>query len=180
MSPDRNPRRSQSTSRGSPSPLRGMYLDQSLTMDFFSNFSRFEYALKEAGYVKRNEQYGNAEIDWRKFRRAIRHSYNPEMNPEVADAVEYLFSEPPRSHALDSGSLTWEDLERKDYQTDIDWLLLLVKTVRNNLFHGSKYAYYSREELDRDTQLLKSSLVVLKAFISWNPKVKRHFEQSRE
>ncbi len=166
--------------RGSSRPRRGMYLDQCLVMTFFSDFSRFEYALKEAGYVKRNEQYGNAETDWRKFRRAIRHSYNPEMNPEVADAVKYLFSEPPRSHAVDSGSLTWEDLERKDYQTDVDWLLLLVKTVRNNLFHGSKSVYHSEEELDRDAQLLKSSLVVLRAFINWNPKVKRHFEGSRE
>ncbi len=176
MSLEKDRGNARSTPKGSLRPRRGMYLDQSLAREFFSEFSRFEYALKEAGFVRTHKRYNTAEPDWTEFEEAVEESYRLEESPEFTGAVEYLFTAPPKTQTRDGQFLDWQPLKRGN-RTDIQWLTLLVRTVRNNLFHGSKYAYYSQEELDHDTALLESSLIVLKALAGWNADVSRYFEQ---
>lgn len=176
MSLERAPKEPRPTPKNPLRPRRSLYFDQPLALKLFSEFSRFEYALKEAGYVRKHKRHGTAEPAWPMFEEAVEESYRLEEDTEFAGAVEYLFSASPRVQVRKGEALDWKPLKRGE-RTDIQWLTLLVRTVRNNLFHGSKYAYYSQEELDHDTVLVKSSLIVLKALASWNTEVSRHFEQ---
>lgn len=166
------PERVGSGPRGILRPLRRAHLDSNLITEFFFVFSRFEYALKCAGYLKPGR---NAMPNWDAFGSDVEESYNPEESLELAEAVQYLLSEPPkRQIVLDDGSLDWEPLPRENI-SDIRWLLRLVSRVRNNLFHGGKYPYRPLPEPARDTRLLESSLLVLEACLGWDKRVGRYF-----
>ncbi len=155
-------------------PLRNARLDRNLITDFFFfAFSRFEYALKHAGYLKPNRR--GAEPDWDAFGDAIEQRYSIRESPELAKAVRYLLDEPPKRQVVrDDGSLDWEDLPEENVK-EIRWLLLLIRRVRNNLFHGGKYPYMPLPEPARDTQLLESGVVVLEACLTWDDKVRRYY-----
>ncbi len=74
-------------------------------------------------------------------------------------------------------SLVWENLERREGQTDIGWLLVIVRTVRNNLFHGGKYPVPSGHirEPARDPKLLNCGLTVLETCLIWERNVKNKY-----
>ena len=168
-----SPRRARTVSRRVSRPLRRAHLDINLITEFFFVFSRFEYALKRAGFVKRDRR--NAEPNWDAFADSIERRYDPNESPKVARAVNYLLSEPPKRQIVENdNSLGWKDSNR-DNETEIRWVLLLVRRVRNNLFHGGKYPYTPLPEPARDTQLLESSLAILEACLVWDDKVKRYF-----
>lgn len=96
MSLERNPREPRPTPKNPSRPRRNLYFDQPLALKLFSEFSRFEYALKEAGFVRKHKRYGTAEPAWPMFEAAVEEAYQLEENTEFAGAVEYLFSTPPR------------------------------------------------------------------------------------
>ncbi len=75
---------------------RATNLDTTLITDFFFAFSRFEYALKRAGYVRANDD-GYAEANWAAFGRSIRRLYerDRDQNPTFSEAVDYLINNPP-------------------------------------------------------------------------------------
>lgn len=161
-------------------PLEEADLNLDLITRFFLVFSRFEYALKRAGYVRSNED-GYAEADWAAFGRSVRRLYNRDRSPALSEATEYLLSNPPKRQAVGAArTLVWEDLERREEQTDIGWLLVIVRTVRNNLFHGGKYPmpYGYLQEPARDATLLKHTLTVLEACLGWERNVRNHFTAS--
>ncbi len=155
-----------------PLPPPYKHIDKELVTRFFLVFSRFEYALKRSEFVWSNGE-GHAQPRWRDFAKDLESCYNLHESPQLAEAVEYLFSRPPQRQVVkQDGSLGWGYLKRRENQTDIDWLLDIVRMVRNNLFHGGKHM----EEPAHDNRLLKSSLIVLAACLRWNPKVKRVYE----
>ncbi len=163
-------------------PLQRAHLDGNLITEFFFVFSRFEFALKRAGFVKKpkrkpkpNAKPPSAEPDWDAFGDNIEQLYESDKNPKLARAVHYLLTEPPKRQIVrDDGSLGWEALTEENV-TEIIWLLRLVRRVRNNLFHGGKYPYTPLPEPARDTQLLESSLTVLRACLDWDKGVQAWF-----
>jgi len=156
-------------------PLRGAHLDRNLITEFFFVFSRFEYALKRAGYVRANRA-GYAEPDWVKFGQDIQPHYNRHETTSLEEAIDYLFSEPPKRQVVgEDGSLRWEDLEQNANQTELARLLAIVRTVRNNLFHGGKYPYLPVPDPARDTRLLESGLTVLASCLNWSPRVESYY-----
>lgn len=48
--------------------------------------------------------------------------------------------------------------------SDEQYVIELLKTVRNNLFHGGKYPDGPVEEIARNREILRASLVVLAGF----------------
>ena len=46
---------------------------------------------------------------------------------------------------------------------ELTWLLLMVRTVRNNLFHGGKFPLIPVSEPSRDSTLLHHSITILAA-----------------
>ena len=57
------------------------------------------------------------------------------------------------------------------------WVYLL-RLVRNNLFHGGKYEFGApAEQVERDTAIIRASLLVLDQCFEHHPQVKVEVEQ---
>jgi len=124
-----------------------------LALDFFLVFSRFEFALKRAGFVRDGAKQALA--DWEKFAKALKKI----DTSAVLKCCTYLREHPPKKQVLDGGQLSWTLPTRNG--ADIEKILLDVRTIRNNVFHGGKYGPGPVDEPLRDRQLIKDCLGVL-------------------
>jgi len=144
-------------------------------INFFFIFSRFEYGLKRAGYLKNTKL---AEPDWKKFSEdnTVKKKFDilKEKSQELKKAIEYLRSKPPKKQIQDNHKLGWDKtpLSKEDFEGCID----AVKRVRNNLFHGGKFPDPgSVKDPSRNPDLIKHSITVLKYFLDSSPKVKEQY-----
>jgi len=143
-----------------------------LATDFFHVFARFEYALKTVGYYKNQE---DAKPNWDKFAIELEDIFQNPSPGKFADAVNYFKENPPKKQIINSNNeLGWALIEPSSYLADK--ILIYVKKVRNNLFHGGKASTIPLLE-PRDEKLLKHSLVILKKCLSENSKVRMAFER---
>lgn len=109
-------------------------------VEFFALFSRFEFALLASGYVGGNSGE-NAWANWDQFAKDLHEAFYSEANsdPEIA----FIFQYPPRKLVyLGNGECKFVDGERIE---DARTLLLSIRTIRNNLFHGSKVLFSTRD-----------------------------------
>ncbi len=149
---------------------------------FIIDFSRFEYALKRAGYVQPRGSSIDAQVDWPKFDRrnanAFRHEVEEASNDRLAKAVHFLTSDPPmKLVVLEDGGikkLYWKMAVPQG--SILDKLLVFVRRVRNNLFHGEKPETLLGGS-KRGLQLIESSLEIISVCISLDATVKRYFEK---
>jgi hypothetical protein len=142
-------------------------------LKFFIIFSRTEFTLKESGCARKS-RYDIAEADWDRFANAIEPNFDPTSSPELIAAIDYLTNNPPGLQKIDpSNNLFWSANVRRPRQTNLQWRLSLVKTVRNNLFHGGKCPFDSA----RDVPLIEHSLVVLEACIKVDTKILATFSK---
>lgn len=108
---------------------------QRLAFDFFFWFSRFEYALKEAHFLRSTEIGIPAEPSWKKFCEEYRDAYRP---GPAARAL--LDADPARQIVVAGGDLDFAPVVFKLGVADLDKVAELARTVRNTLFHGGKLA----------------------------------------
>jgi hypothetical protein len=154
-------------------PFDNLEVGGSLPFAFFCVFSRYEFALKEAGFLTSIEAEANAKADWSCFSKCVQAEYSRNQEQAFVKAVACLLDKPPKKQIVKGdGSLGF----RKPTETrrDIDWVLTLVCRVRNNLFHGGKSSereFYS----ERDGILMRSSLIVLNSCLDWNDQVKTYY-----
>lgn len=128
----------------------------SVAFDFFYWFSRFEFCLKDNGFLKHDEPGANAEPGWNKFVEKLAVSY--QLSPDAKD----LLAEPPeRQIVLANGELGWRSVGIADCRSDLAKVARLVKVVRNNLFHGGKHGAAGWDNPTRAQSLLSSSKAVL-------------------
>lgn len=115
--------------------LQTLNIPQNLVLEFLATFSRFEYALKKSGYVDGNEKKVSAA--WDGFANDVA-KLEAELLGKVLDSCPYLQRHPPKKQVLKDGALHW--LERQGTSgSAIGDVLLSVRTVRNNVFHGGKF-----------------------------------------
>ena len=118
-------------------------VDQELLLEFFLAFSRFEYALKASGLFKHHPpdppRWPKAEPDWDRFAASLRDSFNASATDDLRQACDYMLDSPPNQQVICNDAVAWETPVRPDEETDIQFLLRMVRCVRNNLFHGGKY-----------------------------------------
>lgn len=147
-------------------------MDKELVWDFFVTFSRFEYALKASGKYRRRGKDAAAEADWEKFAKDLGRLEKAELNP-VLKRGAYLIENPPRKQVINSaGSLDWAEAEPNG--AEIRKLLIYIRRVRNNLFHGGK----AHRGSERDRDLIDASRSVLKAILEikgLNPALKKYY-----
>jgi hypothetical protein len=140
-------------------------VDQQLLLEFFLVFSRFEYALKASGFHKRHPpnppHYPRAEPDWDCFAARLRDKFDPNSTIKLKQACEYLLDSPPNQQVILQDAVAWETPVRPNGEGDIQFLLRMVRCVRNNLFHGGKFNIDVHEDTARTEALLRSSLTVL-------------------
>jgi len=156
----------------------GIDYDKQKAYVFFIVFSRFEYALKNGGYcTKTNTKDTKAKADWDRFGRDLRIIFNEYSSKELDCAVKYIVEGPPKLQTYDNNNLNWEDSNRYENQNQslIEWLLLMIRRIRNNLFHGGKYPNFPVEEPSRNWELIDNSLIILMSCIDLKENVKDYF-----
>lgn len=150
--------------------------DDAAVLQFFVTFSRFEYALKQAGFVRGDQSY--ATPDWDRFARERGNALFAEAeNIELTEAITLLLREPPQRQIVRNNKVTWEQNAKRNGEGNAQYLLRLVKDVRNNLFHGGKYPSrnVSGQEL-RNSRLLRACSTILEACLALDEDVKHYFE----
>lgn len=131
-----------------------------LAFDFFYRFSRFEFCLKENGYLKSEITGQKAEPGWDKF--VERHA---ETYVLTAEAAELLASPPDRQVVGDGLALEWVPVGFHDCRSDLSKVVRAVKTVRNNLFHGGKHGAAGWDIPERTHYLITWSAAVLECLV---------------
>jgi hypothetical protein len=168
--------------RGGPMTEERAYtiqFDRELVLEFFLEFSRFEYALKRAGFLKQGTD--DAIPDWDGFAQSLRERLGKKQDSQLGRARSVLMMKPPKKQVKGpSGGLAWRDNTPGDGEHEEAFLLRLVRTVRNNLFHGGKYPYPDGPVDDpaRDRELLRAAIDVLRACRRLSPRVDSLFKEA--
>jgi hypothetical protein len=151
--------------------------DKDLIFRFFAVFSRFECALKRGGFLKKQER---AEADWDSYVNQLRGQFATVKAPVFKTACDYLTSKPPDKQIVSGNSLGWKATVRGNNESIESYVIRLVRTVRNNLFHGGKYPYPvgPLSDAGRDRRLIESALAVLEECLRLSPDVRYAFEEA--
>lgn len=123
-----------------------------LAFDFFYWFSRIEFALKEARYLKSTEEGAMAEVSWNRFIEKHRDAYH------LTPAGQALIDAKPQRQIVGDGELAFRDVGFNAGATDLERVVRLANTVRNNLFHGGKHGSDYWDEPDRMRDLLTTTI----------------------
>lgn len=145
-----------------------------LACEFFVCFSRLEYALKRAGYYGLSRNFLN--VDWKRFCSDFSDRFCVDSSEELRKSFDYFESFPPRNQIIRNRKLSWSKPLLKGDSTELDWLVRVVRCVRNNLFHGGKFQSEEIEEPTRNAKLISHSVVVLKCLATLSDDVERYFE----
>lgn len=148
--------------------------DRDLVFKFFTVFSLFEHALKNAGFVTPANKHNDAQPNWDKFAVDIEGEFNPKATPELEAAVTYMLAKPVMRQVVKETQLEFFERSKPENQKEIVWISVLVRGVRNNLFHGAKFRY----DPDRDSELIRYSLVILEAWAHCNKDVERDLQHA--
>jgi len=132
-----------------------------LTLEFLAMFARFEFALKKAGYAVGDNS--KVSPDWDSFANDVAKLDATALAP-MLNASQYLQQHPPKKQVLDNGALRWV-ARQGTTGSAIGDVLLSVRTVRNNLFHGGKFPDAMVTDPLRDEQLIRDCLAVLKGLL---------------
>jgi hypothetical protein len=153
-----------------------------IVWQFFVTFSRFEYALKRAGFIT-GDRHDNAWPDWDRFaREKLGERIFEVMDAKFTEARLYLLQEPPQRQIFikSSKNIQWQANSKRSEEGDSEYLLRLVKDARNNLFHGGKYPLPDGPISDqtlRNSQLLQACLTLLEKSLELDADVKHFFEE---
>ncbi|EGR0749060.1 TPA: hypothetical protein ACMDXS_004620, partial [Vibrio parahaemolyticus] len=112
-------------------------MPEQLAIEFICTFSRLEYALKSTKFALGNEN--RVEAWWDKFANTIHEQFIALDEPDLLAATNYILTSPPRKQVLENESLKFVPQQIDTNQKSTQQLILMVRTVRNNLFHGGKY-----------------------------------------
>lgn len=124
-----------------------------LAFDFFYWFSRFEFALKEARFLKSKKVGAKAEADWDCFVAQYRGGYQP------TPAAQALIDAKPQRQIVGETELDFCDVDPGT--SDLERVVRLAQTVRNNLFHGGKHGSDYWDQPERMKTLLSTTITVL-------------------
>jgi hypothetical protein len=150
---------------GSPE-LEYVTVNRELLLRFFVTFARFEFALKNSRFFgprgTRPDELLDAQPDWDAFAKSIRPSFSADANERLRSACDYLlYLSPPWREVVVDERVMWDSSPVPNDLPETQRLLLCVRRVRNNLFHGGKFTTVPADDAGRNTCLLEHSLVVL-------------------
>jgi hypothetical protein len=151
-------------------------VDRDLVFQFFAVFSRFECSLKRTGFLKKKHK---AEANWVAYANSLRGRFGEIHIQAFEDAIRLLIQEPPRTQVVAGVALDWCDTVRGQGEHDERYILRLVTTVRNNLFHGGKYpSLVGRDDMGRNRKLLQAGITVLGHCLDLSENVRSVFEET--
>lgn len=155
-------------------PFPHFPIPQALAYEFLGTFARCEYALKCSNFAKGGSK--SVEANWDDFASAIDWHFRRIKDNAFQAAVNFLLTDSPRKQVLRDGRVTWKDSPPDKNLPKAQQALLMVRRIRNNLFHGAKVWSPEYGNRNRDIQLLEAGLIVLKLCASVNREVQRAYE----
>lgn len=155
--------------------FRHLNVPVAIAVEFLAVFSRMEYALKSTEFA----DGGPARVEpaWDRFANHIHERFVRLEDAELNRSVKFLLEKPPRKQVLLDGRLRFVEQEIEHGQRSTQQLLKMVRTVRNNLLHGGKYAPDGEVEQGRNEQLIMASLEVLKQCRVLHEEVSARYER---
>ena len=126
------------------------------SFEFFYWFSRFEFALKGNNCLKDHEPGAKAEPSWEEFQE--KHSADYVASREARRLIEL---HPKRQYVTRNGEPEWKPVGLSHCNDDLCRLVTMLRTVRNNLFHGGKHGDIDVDRKERNIELLGCSKAVL-------------------
>lgn len=167
-------------------PIQQTCVEKDLLFEFFLTFSQFEYALKESDFFQRlntestnNFKPPSAQPDWDRFAVSLRDSFSSDKTEELSEACEYIELSPPFRQVIINNDIFWETPIRPEEEKQIEFLLRMIRCIRNNLFHGGEYNNLGiQEATERIERLLKSSLIILKECLALSSIVRNAFDEA--
>jgi hypothetical protein len=125
---------------------------------FFFWFSRFEAALKEQGFLKSEQIGAIAEPNWAYFVRVYSTDYIL-----TTSGTKLLKLAPQRQMVGEGKTLTWQPVSLANDGTDLAKVVRMLKTLRNNVFHGGKSFAAGWDQPARTNELLDAGTEELHA-----------------
>ena len=134
-----------------------------LHLEFFEIFSRLENLVKRKGYFKKRNNSGDIQIEWNKFADHIEPIFDNFKNKrkELNEAVDYIIKYPPKKLVVKHFCLCWKDTPASQ-GSSVRNLIVYLRRIRNNLFHGEKTLIGGEITDDRDVILLKYGVEILR------------------
>lgn len=123
--------------------------------EFFYWFSRFEFALKENGLLKHDAPGSRAEPGWDQFITTHQAEY------VLTDLASRLVQANPKRQIVGQHGLQFVPVGFDDQPSELAKVVRLLKTVRNNLFHGGKHGADGWDDPQRTRHLLDLSISIL-------------------
>lgn len=154
-------------------PASGRDEFENLVFEFFRRFARMEYALKSAGFHKRNRGYVQA--DWERFAKSIEKDFTAKsVGGSVSESIKSILSDPPKKQDLNGEKLVY--VQSLANGSDCEKVLMYIRRVRNNLFHGGKCDRNGWFSPQRSEELMRHGLCVLDLCLKLCPRVKKEFD----
>ena len=123
--------------------------------EFFYWFSRFEFALKENGFLKNNKPGARAEPGWGLFIGEHEAGYN------LSEAGVRLVEASPQRQIVGPHGLKFTSVGFDDQPSELAKAVRLLKTVRNNLFHWGKHGVDGWDDPERTLLLIGLCVSIL-------------------
>lgn len=137
-------------------------------VELFAVLSRFECALKRAGYCEPTEE---AKPSWNAFAERLGKPFFEKIS--ASHQADTLLLSPPKKQIQVNRRLDWAGSNRP---ANVHEVFVMVRRVRNNLFHGGKYPSGPVSDVSRDERLLRESLWVIESALAAAPDVSAEFE----
>ena len=147
-----------------------------LAFRYCAVFARFEYALKETGFL--NNDKGSAQANWDVFANSLKGKFSAVHDAEFIGAIAFLKASPPRKQVVVGVGTDWKDSVQGAGDTDEQFVIRLIRVVRNNLFHGGKSFTDGEKVVGRNAELMKAGLVVMEQCLKLSPDVLVAFERT--
>lgn len=146
--------------------------DDALVFEFVREFASMERVLKVNGFVRGDEKH--AKPDWTSLANDLHDSGALDRERLNAhESVRYCLEAPPKRQVVIDGQLRWEPLGPSDGEHETRWVIRVLCTLRNNLFHGGKFADGYVTDPARNPKLLTGGLLLLREIREaegWNGK----------
>ena len=134
------------------SAITHLSVSSELALEFLATFSRLEYALKVTGFLQPNNN--EAKADWKRFVSELEDKFKPKNLNDFNFLLGYKLN----MLGNVNNSIVWVEFDTSKAKNSIENVTLKIKQIRNNLFHGGKFAPF---ENSNDKKLLEASINVL-------------------
>lgn len=152
--------------------------DRLFAIQFSLFFSRFEYALKRLNKIRPSRNSNLLSADWDGYARDRKQEpawLEAQEDQKFKEASAFLDAKPPRQQSFSDGSLKWVANSHAVGLPSLSRALFYVRTVRNNLFHGSKFDSARGTEASRDRELLTHCITILLVCVDCDKELREMF-----